>query len=55
VAVAIDYLNPQQPKKWHARLSRLITKAQLEAPEVQLLRGFFKKILRKINEKLPQT
>ena len=36
----VEFLNPDQPKKLVTRLRRLIYKANLEATEVNILRGF---------------
>lgn len=43
--VAIDFLDPTQPKKLMPRLRRLFSRAQLELEEVNILRGIAKKIL----------
>lgn len=43
--VAIDFLDPAQPKKLMPRLRRLFARAQLELEEVNILRGIAKKIL----------
>lgn len=42
---AIGFLNPEQPKKLMPRLKRLFARTQLEAEEVNILRGIAKKIL----------
>lgn len=44
---AIGFLNPEQPKKLMPRLKRLFSRTQLEAEEVNILRGIAKKILDK--------
>lgn len=46
---AIDFLDPDNPKKLMSRLKRLFTRAQLEVEEVNILRGIAKKILSKKN------
>lgn len=43
--VAIDFLDPAQPKKLMPRLKRLFSRTQLETEEVNILRGIAKKIL----------
>ncbi|MBI3711812.1 MAG: RNA methyltransferase [Burkholderiales bacterium] len=43
--VAIDFLDPAQPKKLMPRLRRLFARTQLELEEVNILRGIAKKIL----------
>ncbi|MFZ6690769.1 RNA methyltransferase [Undibacterium sp. SXout20W] len=43
--VAIDFLDPENPKKLMPRLKRLFSRAGLEAEEVNILRGISKKIL----------
>jgi len=43
--VAIDFLDPQNPKKLMPRLKRLFSRTQLEQEEVNILRGIAKKIL----------
>ena len=47
VAVALDFMDPKHPKKLMPRVKRLLTKAQLEKDEVNILRGLFKQVLRK--------
>lgn len=46
--VAIDFLDPAQPKKLMPRLRRMFSRAQLELEEVNILRGIAKKILDKL-------
>lgn len=46
--VAIDFLDPTQPKKLMPRLRRMFSRAQLELEEVNILRGIAKKILDKL-------
>ncbi|MCU6433301.1 RNA methyltransferase [Undibacterium sp. Jales W-56] len=43
--IAIDFLDPDHPKKLMPRLKRLFSRAQLETEEVNILRGIAKKIL----------
>lgn len=43
--VAIDFLDPSNPKKLMSRLKRLFSRAQLETEEVNILRGIAKQIL----------
>ncbi|MES2070868.1 MAG: RNA methyltransferase [Pseudomonadota bacterium] len=43
--VAIDFLDPENPKKLMPRLKRLFARTQLEQEEVNILRGIAKKIL----------
>lgn len=45
--VAIDFLDPQNPKKLMPRLRRLFARTQLEVEEVNILRGIAKQILEK--------
>jgi tRNA/rRNA methyltransferase len=45
--VAIDFLNPDNPKKLLPRLKRLFSRTQLETEEVNILRGIAKQILLK--------
>lgn len=42
--VAIDYLDPDEPKKLMARMRRLFSRTRLEASEVDLLRGVCKQM-----------
>jgi tRNA/rRNA methyltransferase len=44
---AIDFLDPEHPKKLMSRLKRLFSRTQLEVEEVNILRGIAKKILLK--------
>jgi tRNA/rRNA methyltransferase len=44
--VAIDFLNPDSPKKLMPRLKRLFSRTQLETEEVNILRGIARQILR---------
>ncbi len=43
--VAVDFLNPQNPKKLMPRLKRLLSRTELEVEEVNILRGIAKQIL----------
>lgn len=43
--IAIDFLNPDNPKKLMPRIKRLLSRTQLETEEVNILRGVAKKIL----------
>jgi tRNA/rRNA methyltransferase len=45
--VAIDFLDPSNPKKLMPRLKRLFSRTQLETEEVNILRGISTQILRK--------
>jgi tRNA/rRNA methyltransferase len=38
-ALAIDYLDPANPKRFSLRLRRLLARARIEEEEVSLLRG----------------
>lgn len=46
---AIDFLDPDNPKKLMPRLKRLFSRTQLETEEVNILRGIAKQILQKRN------
>jgi tRNA/rRNA methyltransferase len=46
--VAIDFLDPANPKKLMPRLRRLFSRTQLETEEVNILRGIARQILQKI-------
>ncbi|MFZ6772474.1 RNA methyltransferase [Undibacterium sp. SXout7W] len=43
--VAIDFLDPHNPRKLMQRLKRMFSRTQLEVEEVNILRGIAKKIL----------
>jgi tRNA/rRNA methyltransferase len=43
--IKIDFLDPQNPKKLMPRLKRLFARTQLEAEEVNILRGIARQIL----------
>ncbi len=45
--IAIDFLDPQHPKKCMSRLKRLFARTQLEVEEVNILRGMAKKMMDK--------
>ncbi len=45
--IAIDFLDPDNPKKLMPRLRRLFARTQLEVEEVNILRGIAKQILQK--------
>jgi tRNA/rRNA methyltransferase len=45
--VSIDFLDPDNPKKLMPRLRRLFSRTQLEAEEVNILRGIARQILAK--------
>jgi tRNA C32,U32 (ribose-2'-O)-methylase TrmJ len=42
----VDFLNPARPKKLIARVRRLLSKANLEKVEVDLLHGFLSDVIR---------
>lgn len=46
--VAIDFLDPKNPKKLMPRLKRLFSRTQLETEEVNILRGIARQILAKL-------
>lgn len=46
--VAIDFLDPTNPKKLMPRLRRLFSRTQLETEEVNILRGIARQILQKL-------
>lgn len=46
--VAIDFLDPSNPKKLMPRLRRLFSRTQLETEEVNILRGIARQILSKL-------
>lgn len=43
---AVDFLNPDKPRKVEHRLARLLARAALEQEEVDMLRGFFSDVVR---------
>ncbi|HVK94105.1 MAG TPA: RNA methyltransferase [Noviherbaspirillum sp.] len=48
--IAIDFLDPGNPKKLMPRLRRLFSRTQLEAEEVNILRGIARQILQKTHQ-----
>lgn len=46
--IAIDFLDPHNPKKLMPRLRRLFSRTQLETEEVNILRGIARQILQKL-------
>lgn len=48
--IAIDFLDPANPKKLMPRLRRLFSRTQLEAEEVNIFRGIARQILQKIHQ-----
>jgi tRNA/rRNA methyltransferase len=46
--VAIEFLDPTNPKKLMPRLKRLFSRTQLEAEEVNILRGIARQIMKKL-------
>lgn len=46
--IAIDFLDPDNPKKLMPRLKRLFSRTQLETEEVNILRGIARQILKKL-------
>jgi tRNA/rRNA methyltransferase len=46
--VAVDFLDPSNPKKLMPRLKRLFSRTQLETEEVNILRGIARQILQKL-------
>lgn len=49
--VAVDFLDPANPKKLMPRLKRLFSRTQLETEEVNILRGIARQILAKLPPK----
>ncbi len=49
--VAVEFLDPDNPKKLMPRLKRLFSRTQLETEEVNILRGIARQILRKVAPK----
>ncbi|KIF80761.1 RNA methyltransferase [Noviherbaspirillum autotrophicum] len=49
--VAVEFLDPDNPKKLMPRLKRLFSRTQLETEEVNILRGIARQILRKVPPK----
>ncbi|MFZ6725873.1 RNA methyltransferase [Undibacterium sp. MH2W] len=48
--VAIDFLDPDNPKKLMPRIKRLLSRTELETEEVNILRGISKKILDRLKK-----
>ncbi|MGE5652588.1 MAG: RNA methyltransferase [Bacillota bacterium] len=46
--VAVEFLDPDNPKKLMPRLKRLFSRTQLETEEVNILRGIARQILKKV-------
>ena len=53
--VEIGFLDPAQPKKLMPRLRRLFARTQLEAEEVNILRGIAKRMLGRRAEAAGET
>ncbi len=51
--IAIEFLDPQSPKKLMPRLKRLLSRTQLETEEVNILRGMAHQILAKTRHSKP--
>lgn len=49
---AVDFLNPDKPKKVVQRLARMLAKTPLEQEEVDMLRGFFSDVIRVVDHRL---
>lgn len=47
--IAVEFLDPSNPKKLMPRLKRMFSRTQLEAEEVNILRGIARQILRKLS------
>ena len=48
--IAIDFLDPENPKKLMPRIKRLLSRTELEIEEVNILRGISKKILDRLKK-----
>jgi len=48
--IAIDFLDPDNPKKLMPRLRRLFSRTRLESEEVNILRGIARQILSKVRD-----
>ena len=46
--IAIDFLDPESPKKLMPRLKRLFSRTQLETEEVNILRGIARQMMKKM-------
>ncbi|MFP5483086.1 MAG: hypothetical protein ACLGGW_07385, partial [Gammaproteobacteria bacterium] len=49
---AVDFINPDKPKKVVQRLARMLAKTPLEQEEVDILRGFFSDVIRVVDNRL---
>lgn len=49
---AVDFLNPDKPKKVVQRLARMLAKMPMEQEEVDMLRGFFSDVIRVVDNRL---
>jgi tRNA/rRNA methyltransferase len=49
---AVDFINPDKPKKVVQRLARMLAKTPLEQEEVDMLRGFFSDVIRVVDNRL---
>jgi tRNA/rRNA methyltransferase len=49
---AVDFINPNKPKKVMQRLARMLAKTPLEQEEVDMLRGFFSDVIRVVDNRL---
>lgn len=49
---AVDFINPNKPKKVVQRLARMLAKTPLEQEEVDMLRGFFSDVIRVVDNRL---
>lgn len=49
---AVDFINPDKPKKVVQRLARMLAKTPLEQEEVDMLRGFFSDVIRVVDDRL---
>lgn len=53
--VAVEFIDPQHPKKLFERLRRLLSRTRLEREEVQLLRGLCKQMMLKAQAPQPDS
>jgi tRNA/rRNA methyltransferase len=49
--IAVEFIDPEHPKKLFERLRRLLARTRLEREEVQLLRGLCKQMILKTQQK----
>ncbi|HEX4856155.1 MAG TPA: RNA methyltransferase [Limnobacter sp.] len=49
---AVDFINPEKPRKVVQRLARMLAKTPLEQEEVDMLRGFFSDVIRVADNRL---